>query len=134
MGPRLVPERVFLWVLPRLAAVVVVLGLATYFVGDRLTAAVRGGHLGRRVGVLAELLVDVGGVGQIIYAGVYDILLIQFLLLLVILFNAVLSSVMIRTIDGGNKANTYLHFVAMTWLGCGVAMFTQRFVSEILTI
>ncbi|APX98386.1 O-antigen ligase family protein [Natronorubrum daqingense] len=32
--PRLVPERVFLWILPRLAAVVVVLGLATYSVGD----------------------------------------------------------------------------------------------------
>ncbi|MFP8956512.1 O-antigen ligase family protein [Natrialbaceae archaeon A-CW3] len=32
--PRLVPERMFLWVLSRLAAVVVLLGLATYVVGD----------------------------------------------------------------------------------------------------
>lgn len=32
--PRLVPERVFLWFLPRLAAVTVVLGLLTYAVGD----------------------------------------------------------------------------------------------------
>ncbi|WP_252699792.1 O-antigen ligase family protein [Natronosalvus vescus] len=32
--PRLIPERVFLWVLSRLAAVVVLLGLATYVVGD----------------------------------------------------------------------------------------------------
>ncbi|QLG28456.1 archaellar assembly protein FlaJ [Halorarum halophilum] len=91
------------------------------------------------VDILADLsaqfnVQNAGGVAQLIYAGVYDIPLIQFLLLLVILFNAVLSSIMIRTIDGGNKANAYLHFVAMTWLGCGVAMFTQRLVTEILTI
>ncbi|MFU8867600.1 O-antigen ligase family protein [Natronococcus sp.] len=32
--PRLVPERIFLWFLPRLAAVAVVLGLGTYAVGE----------------------------------------------------------------------------------------------------
>jgi flagellar protein FlaJ len=91
------------------------------------------------VEILADLsaqfsVQSAGGIGQIVYAGVYDIPLIEFLLLLVILFNAVLSSVMIRTIDGGNKANAYLHFVAMTWLGCGVSMFTQWLVTQILTI
>ncbi|UIP00048.1 archaellar assembly protein FlaJ [Halobaculum sp. CBA1158] len=91
------------------------------------------------VNILADLsqqfdVTNAGGVGQIIYAGVYDIALIEFLLLLVILFNAVLSSVMIRTIDGGNKANAYLHFVLMTWLGSGVAIFTKYLVSTILTI
>ncbi|MFB6127334.1 MAG: archaellar assembly protein FlaJ [Halolamina sp.] len=72
--------------------------------------------------------------GQIIYAGVYDIPLIEFLLLLVILFNALLSSVMIRTIDGGNKTNAYLHFVALTWLGCLTAIFTQTLVAGILSV
>ena len=91
------------------------------------------------VNILADLsqqfdITDAGGVGKIIYAGVYDIALIEFLLLLVILFNAVLSSVMIRTIDGGNKANAYLHFVLMTWLGSGVAVFTKYLVSTILSI
>ena len=91
------------------------------------------------VNILADLsqqfnITNAGGVGKIIYAGVYDIALIEFLLLLVILFNAVLSSVMIRTIDGGNKANAYLHFVLMTWLGSGVAIFTKHLVSTILTI
>ncbi|QZY00751.1 archaellar assembly protein FlaJ [Halobaculum rubrum] len=91
------------------------------------------------VNILADLsqqfdITNAGGVGKIIYAGVYDIALIEFLLLLVILFNAVLSSVMIRTIDGGNKANAYLHFVLMTWLGSGVAIFTKYLVSSILTI
>ncbi|WP_435063398.1 archaellar assembly protein FlaJ [Halobaculum sp. EA56] len=91
------------------------------------------------VNILADLsqqfnVTSAGSVGKIIYAGVYDIALIEFLLLLVILFNAVLSSVMIRTIDGGNKANAYLHFVLMTWLGSGVAIFTKHLVSTILTI
>ncbi|WP_277554515.1 archaellar assembly protein FlaJ [Halobaculum limi] len=91
------------------------------------------------VSILADLsqqfnITNAGGVGKIIYAGVYDIALIEFLLLLVILFNAVLSSVMIRTIDGGNKANAYLHFVLMTWLGSAVAIFTKYLVSNILAI
>jgi flagellar protein FlaJ len=72
--------------------------------------------------------------GQIIYPGAYNIPLIEYLLLLVILFNAALSSVMIRTIDGGNKATAYIHFVMLTWLGCLVAIFTREVVSVILSI
>ncbi|WP_129115119.1 archaellar assembly protein FlaJ [Halegenticoccus tardaugens] len=81
-----------------------------------------------------ELTVDQFDFGQLIYAGVYDIPLIEYLLLLVILFNALLSSIMIRTIDGGNKANAYLHFVLLTWLGCLTAVGTKELVSAILTI
>jgi flagellar protein FlaJ len=76
----------------------------------------------------------VGSVGRIVYAGVYNIPLIEFLLLLVILFNAVLSSVMIRTIDGGNKANAYLHFVLLTWLGALTAIGTKALVAAVLSI
>lgn len=75
-----------------------------------------------------------GDIGQIIYAGVYDIPLIEFLSLLVILFNAVLSSVMVRTIDGGNKVNAYLHFVLFTWVGTLTAIGTKALVSAVLTI
>jgi flagellar protein FlaJ len=91
------------------------------------------------VNILADFseqlnIANSGNVGKIIYAGVYNIPLIEFLLLLVILFNAVLSSVMIRTIDGGNKANAYLHFVLFTWLGALTAMGTKALVSAVLTI
>jgi flagellar protein FlaJ len=72
--------------------------------------------------------------GQLIYAGVYDIQLIEFLLLTVILFNAVLSSVMIRTVDGGNKSNALVHFVALLWLGCLTAVVTKALVAGILSI
>ncbi|EJN60297.1 archaellar assembly protein FlaJ [Halogranum rubrum] len=72
--------------------------------------------------------------GQLIYAGVYDIPLIEFLLLMVILFNGLLSSVMIRTIDGGNNTNAYTHFVFLTWLGCLTAIATKALVTAILTV
>ncbi|MFC6723804.1 archaellar assembly protein FlaJ [Halobium palmae] len=90
------------------------------------------------VSILAELSdglsVDQFDFGKIIYAGVYDIPLIEFLLLLIILFNAVLSSLMIRTIDGGNKTNAYIHYVGLTWLGCLTAIGTKVLVTAILTI
>ena len=91
------------------------------------------------VNILADFseelnLAQQGDIGRIIYAGVYDIPVIEFLLLLVILFNAVLSSVMVRTIDGGNKANAYLHFVLFTWVGALTAIGTKILVSAVLSI
>jgi len=73
-------------------------------------------------------------VGQLIHTDVYDIPFITFLLLLLILFNALLSSLMIRAIDGGHKTNAYVHFVAMTWIGTVIAVVTEEVVSAVLAI
>ena len=85
-------------------------------------------------GFSQELTVEQFDFGQIIHAGSYEIPVIEYLLLLVILFNGALSALMIRTIDGGNKATAYIHFVMMTWLGCLTAIFTREVVSIILQI
>ena len=82
----------------------------------------------------ADLDVDEMDFGQIIYAGVYDIPVIEFLLLTIVLFNAVVSSLMIRTIDGGNPTNGYIHFVTLTWVGCLTAIITRTLVNDILAI
>lgn len=74
------------------------------------------------------------GVGQLIHTEVYDIGLIRYLLLVVILFNAVLSAIMIRTVDGGNKSNSLIHFVLLTWLGCLTAVVTTRLVELFLDV
>ncbi|WP_122089627.1 archaellar assembly protein FlaJ [Halalkalicoccus subterraneus] len=74
------------------------------------------------------------GLGQLIYTDVYDIDLIRYLLLVVILFNALLSAIMIRTVDGGNKANSYIHFVFLTWLGCLTAVVTTHLVDLFLDV
>jgi len=90
------------------------------------------------VNILADfsttLEVSQFNIGQIIHPGAYNIPLIEYLLLLVILFNAALSAIMIRTIDGGNKATAYIHFVMLTWLGCLTAIFTREVVSVVLAI
>lgn len=74
------------------------------------------------------------GVGRLIHTEVYDIEFIRYLLLVVILFNALLSSIMIRTVDGGNKANSFIHFVLLSWLGCLTAVVTSRLVDLFLTV
>ena len=81
-----------------------------------------------------ELTLDQAEFGQLIYTQAYNVPVIEYLLLLVVLFNAALSSLMIRTIDGGNKATAYVHFVLLTWLGAGVAIFTRQVVSSLLQI
>ncbi len=90
------------------------------------------------VAILAELSADFEmdqmDIGQIIYAGAYDIPLIEYLLLTIVIFNAALSSQMIRTIDGGNPANGYIHFVLLTWLGALTAIATRTLVNALLSI
>ncbi|ELZ26235.1 flagellar assembly protein J [Halogeometricum pallidum JCM 14848] len=72
--------------------------------------------------------------GQLIYAGVYDIPFIEFLLALIILFNALLSSLMIRMVDGGHKANAYLHFVVLVWIGCASAVLTSSLAGALISV
>jgi flagellar protein FlaJ len=72
--------------------------------------------------------------GQLIYAGVYDIPFIEYLLTLIILFNALLSSLMIRMVDGGHKANAYLHFVVLVWIGCASAVATSSFAGALISV
>ena len=90
------------------------------------------------VSILADLSADFEidrmDIGRIIYPGAYDIPLIEYLLLTVVIFNAGLSSQMIRTIDGGNPANGYIHFVLLTWLGALTAIATRTLVNALLTV
>jgi flagellar protein FlaJ len=73
-------------------------------------------------------------VGSLINTEVYNIPLIEFLLVVVIMFSAMLSALMIRTVDGGHKMNTYLHFVLMTWIGSIIAIATKVLVSAVINI
>jgi len=65
---------------------------------------------------------------------VYDIPSIEFMLVFIILFNAMLSAIMIRTVDGGHQTNSFLHFVLLTWVGGLIGVFTRTLVEGILTI
>jgi flagellar protein FlaJ len=91
------------------------------------------------VDILANMSLDLTAssqmdVGKLIHTQVYDLPLIQFLLLGVVMINAVLSSLIIRTVDGGHKANALLHFVLLTWIGCTVSVLTMSVVGGLLNV
>jgi len=71
-------------------------------------------------------------VDSLFSTGSYDVDLMEFLLLLVILLNATLSSLMIRVTDRGHFVNALPHFVALTWTGAVVAAVTKSVVSGLL--
>ena len=62
----------------------------------------------------------------------YDIELIEFLLLFVILLNALLSSLMIRLMDRGHPISGFLHFVLLTWVGALVSVLTEYVVGGLI--
>ncbi len=72
--------------------------------------------------------------GQLINPEVYNIPLIEFLLIVVIMFSALLSALMIRTVDGGHKINSYMHFVLMAWISGLVAIATKWLIGTFLAI
>jgi flagellar protein FlaJ len=83
--------------------------------------------------ISSEMNLDATGFGaQLLYAGVYDVPTIEYLLTLIVLFNAALSSLMIRQVDGGHKANAYFHFVLLTWLGALLGVATRSVAGALL--
>ncbi len=91
------------------------------------------------VNVISDLGLDLEpgagvDVGQIIRPDVYNIPLIEFLLIVVIMFSALLSALMIRTTDGGHKINTYMHFVLLAWLSALIATFTRWLINTFLAV
>jgi flagellar protein FlaJ len=91
------------------------------------------------VNILSNMSLNLGGTtgfdaSQIINTGVYNIPLIEFLLIVIIMFSALLSALMIRTIDGGHKMNTYIHFVVLAWIGAIISIVTKTMVASFLAV
>jgi flagellar protein FlaJ len=91
------------------------------------------------VNLLSDIGVDLdAGAGidasQLINTGQYNIPLIEFLLVIVIMFSALLSALMIRTVDGGHKINTYVHFVVMAWIAALISIGTKWLINVFLAI
>jgi flagellar protein FlaJ len=91
------------------------------------------------VNILTEMSLNLSSTSgfdaaSLINTSVYNIPLIEFLLIIIIVFSAMLSALMIRTLDGGHKMNSYMHFVILTWVGSLTAIFTKWMVSQFLSI
>lgn len=81
-----------------------------------------------------QFAVDDLDFARLIHADAYNVPLIEWSLLGVVVINAALSSVMIRTVDGGRYASGYTHFVGLTWVGCLTAILTGWMAGTILTV
>jgi flagellar protein FlaJ len=91
------------------------------------------------VNILAGMSLDLEtnasfDVSSLINTSVYNIPLIEFLLVVVIMFSAMLSALMIRTVDGGHKINAYMHFVILSWIGASIAILTKAVVSAVIAV
>ncbi|MCU4924853.1 archaellar assembly protein FlaJ [Halobacteria archaeon AArc-dxtr1] len=71
---------------------------------------------------------------SLIYTEQYNIPLLRYLLTLVLVFNALISSLLIRAIDGGHLGNSYLHFVLLLWLGAITGTLTERLIDMLITV
>lgn len=65
---------------------------------------------------------------------VYDVRFIEWLLLCVVLLNALLSALMIRLTDRGRYLNSLAHFVLLTWTGAFVALITREAVGSLIVL
>ncbi len=88
--------------------------------------------------IMSGFDIDVGSsamdFGQLLHTEQYDVSLLRYLLLLVLLFNAVISSLTIRTADGGHYGNAFFHFVMLVWIGCLTAVATESLINVLLDI
>ena len=71
-------------------------------------------------------------VDSLFSTGSYDIAMIKFLLLAVVLMNALFSSLMIRITDRGHYVSAFTHFVALVWTGALVATGTKIVVDGLI--
>ncbi|EMA32405.1 archaellar assembly protein FlaJ [Halobiforma nitratireducens] len=75
---------------------------------------------------------DIGG--SLIHTEQYDILMLRYLIIIVLIFNAFISSMVIRVTDGGHFGNSYIHFTALLWLGAITGAITQRLIDALITV
>lgn len=71
---------------------------------------------------------------SIFHSEVYDVDFVTYLLMLVIISNALLSALMIRLVDRGHLSNAWLHFVVLTWVGAVTGAVTRTLVEGVLTV
>ncbi len=62
----------------------------------------------------------------------YNIVAIEYLLIVTVLINAMLSAIMIRITDRGHMISSLVHFVLLTWLGAIIATATQYVVNFVM--
>jgi flagellar protein FlaJ len=84
--------------------------------------------------ISSEMDLGDSGLSFLLHPQLYDIPTIEFLLLCVVLLNALLSAVLIRVTDRGHYVSGLVHFVLLTWLGAVTAVVTKAVVSSVISV
>lgn len=101
----------------------------SFFIGLEVVGVISGLEIG-----LEEIERAGTGVSQLLHPGSYDLEIIEYLILVLILFNSLLGSLLIRISDGGHKGNSYLHFVVLTWIACLTGYATKVLIGMFMSI
>ena len=72
--------------------------------------------------------------GGLLSVSQYDIPELQFMLFIIVLLNALLTSVMIRIVSRGHSLTTLTHFVAQLWISAVVAVATSYLVGALVQV
>ncbi|MXV61802.1 archaellar assembly protein FlaJ [Natronorubrum sp. JWXQ-INN-674] len=70
----------------------------------------------------------------LIHTDQYNVLVLRFLLVVALIFNALISSLLLRVADGGHFGNSYVHFTALLWLGAITGTITERLIDALISI
>lgn len=87
--------------------------------------------------ILSNFEIDTGGQnigGGLIHTEQYNILVLRYLIVVVLIFNALISSLMLRVSDGGHFGNSYIHFTALLWLGAITGEITRRLIDVLISV
>ena len=72
--------------------------------------------------------------GDILTTAQYNIVAIEYLLIITIFINALFASIMIRITDRGHMISGLVHFVFLTWLGALIAVVTGVVIDQLISI
>ncbi len=87
--------------------------------------------------LLSSFDIDVGDElvgGSLIHTDQYNVPVLRFLIVVILIFNAFISSLVLRVADGGHFGNSYLHFTALLWLGAVTGTVTERLIDTLITV
>ncbi|ADD06422.1 flagellar motor/biogenesis protein FlaJ [Natrialba magadii ATCC 43099] len=86
--------------------------------------------------MLSSFDIDLDGQmgGQLIHTDEYNVPVLRYLIVLVLIFNAFISSLVLRVADGGHFGNSYVHFTALLWIGAVTGTLTERLVDLLITV
>ncbi|ELZ07644.1 archaellar assembly protein FlaJ [Natrialba aegyptia] len=72
--------------------------------------------------------------GSLVHTDQYNVPILRYLIVLVLIFNAFISSLVLRVADGGHFGNSYIHFAVLLWIGSITGTLTERLVDVLISV